>query len=111
MLYGDADLNFTVNSADFTALALHFGQSSSVWTEGDFNYNGVVNAIDFNDIAINFGRTLPALGSVVPETGSVMLLALGLFPRRCRFFACRAHAAERKLSAAATLRKSWESKM
>jgi hypothetical protein len=66
---GDANLDRTVNTSDFTALAAHFGSTTAGWNDGDFNYDGVVNAIDFNVIATNFGSALPtaSLGLVVPE--------------------------------------------
>src|SRR6185436_16324828 len=62
--FGDTKGDGTVNSSDFTALALNFGQSSRMWFHGDFNYDGVVNALDFNAFATNFGQVLPA---PVPE--------------------------------------------
>jgi hypothetical protein len=69
--YGDANLDGSVNTADFTALAQHFGGGPKIWSDGDFNYDGVVNALDFNALATNFGQVLPAsapeLGRVIPE--------------------------------------------
>ena len=77
--YGDANLDGKVDTSDFTTMAAHFA-SSQVWTGGDFNYDGTVNALDFNAIASNFGRATlitapPVLGALVPEPGSMMLLA------------------------------------
>ncbi len=76
--FGDANLDGTVNTADFTMLANHFGSPTQLWSDGDFNYDGVVNALDFNAIATNFGQTLssPALGIVVPEPGSLVAMAI-----------------------------------
>ena len=54
---GDANLDGTVDTSDFAAMALHFGGGGQFWNAGDFNYDGVVNALDFNAIASNFGRT------------------------------------------------------
>jgi fibronectin-binding autotransporter adhesin len=95
--YGDTNLNGTVDTADFTAMSQHFGNTnlatagSPTWSEGDFNYDGVINALDFNAIATNFGATPaltapPALGSVVPEPASLALVCLGagLLKRRAR---------------------------
>jgi autotransporter-associated beta strand protein len=88
---GDADVNGVVNTGDFTALAAHFNNTalatpgSPVWAEGDFNYDGFVNALDFNSLATNIGAAAilapplgaSGLGSLVPEPGSLSLLALG----------------------------------
>jgi len=78
--YGDANLDGTVNTSDFTAMASHFNATSGVWAGGDFNYDGVVNALDFNALASNFGSVLsaPVLGSVVPEPVSISAIAMGL---------------------------------
>jgi hypothetical protein len=78
--YGDANLDGTVTSADFTKMAQNFGaaSASAIWANGDFNYDGKINALDFNAIASNFGSApLPAagLGSLVPEPMSAALLA------------------------------------
>ena len=78
--FGDANLDGVVSTSDFAAMALHFGASTQKWTDGDFNYDGVVNALDFNAIATNFGSPVltapPALGTLVPEPASLMLLGL-----------------------------------
>jgi hypothetical protein len=99
---GDANEDQTVNSTDFAALAMHYGQSranhSVGWAEGDFNGDGTVNALDFNALANSYGATgvltsgamegIPdgvapaALGSVVPEPISMALLAAGWFGTR-----------------------------
>ncbi len=81
--YGDANLDGTVDTSDFMALATNFGSTSATWQTGDFNYDGKVNALDFNAVATNFGAASLAapglaLGSVVPEPGSLGLLALAL---------------------------------
>lgn len=86
-LLGDANLDGTVNTLDFNALAANFNGSGKVWAQGDFGYDGKVNALDFNAIAANFGMTTPApaLGSFaaanglslnVPEPMSVGLLVV-----------------------------------
>jgi autotransporter-associated beta strand protein len=78
--YGDANLDGAVNTLDFTALAANFNSISGIWEQGDFNYDGKVNGLDFNAIASNFGKTPPALspavGTLVPEPGSAVLLGL-----------------------------------
>jgi hypothetical protein len=56
-LVGDANLDRTVNLADFNALAAHFGRTPRTFFQGDFNYDGVVNLDDFNSLAARFGET------------------------------------------------------
>ncbi len=51
---GDADVNRTVNLADFGRLRAGFG-SGSLWAEGDSNYDGSVNLADFGLLRANFG--------------------------------------------------------
>ncbi len=54
-LYGDANLDGTVNGSDFSILAANFGMGTTDWDEGNFRYNGVVNGSDFSALAVNFG--------------------------------------------------------
>ena len=90
-LAGDANLDQVVDTSDFTALAASFDQSGRNWFQGDFNYDGVVNALDFNILASNFGASLssPALGSLVPEPSSAIVLVSPLLLRRRRITARR----------------------
>ena len=84
--YGDANLDGTVNLADFNRLASNFGGTNKIWSQGDFNYDGVVNLQDFNRLAGNFGRSTNGpevtpedwarLAGVVPEP-ACGLVALG----------------------------------
>ena len=93
--YGDADMNFTVNLADFNRLAANFGQTGRLWTDGDFTYDGVVNLADFNRLAANFGlgaassgptpEDWSALAASVPEPGAITLVgAVGIATLRRR---------------------------
>jgi autotransporter-associated beta strand protein len=89
--YGDLNLDGTVNTDDFGALALNYNKSGQDWINGDFNYDGVVNALDFNSLATNYGSTLPvaapALGALVPEPATICLIGvagLALARRRRR---------------------------
>src|SRR5207248_6568214 len=83
---GDSNLDGTVNSNDFNALANHFNQLNKSWVDGDFNNDGIVNALDFNAVATNFGQSLPAssaLASLVPEPAlASVCICLGLFGHR-----------------------------
>jgi hypothetical protein len=85
---GDANLDGTVNTTDFTALANNFNQAGRFWATGDFNFDGTVNALDFNAVATNFGLTLAGpdldLTTLVPEPASLSLLLLTLLARRPR---------------------------
>jgi hypothetical protein len=77
--YGDANVDGTVNSGDFTSLAQNFNASAAnaIWANGDFNYDGKVNALDFNALASNFGAApIPTggLGTLVPEPASALML-------------------------------------
>ncbi len=57
-LYGDANLDGIVNSADFGILAVNYGQKvSGGWQMGDFNYDGIVDSADFALLAQNYGAS------------------------------------------------------
>ena len=68
--YGDADLNGTVEFADFLSLSAHFGQAGG-WAQGDFDGNGDVRFADFLLLSSNFGQTAPA-AATVPEPSTLM---------------------------------------
>jgi hypothetical protein len=55
----DADVNGTVNLADFNRLASGFGTNTDArWNQGDFNFDRRVNLNDFNLLAANFGGSI-----------------------------------------------------
>lgn len=84
-LLGDANLDRTVNIADFANLAANFGLSSRVWWQGDFNYDSLVTTADFALMSASFNQSLNASRIAVPEaTGAVVgaILAIGLRWRR-----------------------------
>ncbi|HEX4053121.1 MAG TPA: autotransporter-associated beta strand repeat-containing protein [Tepidisphaeraceae bacterium] len=98
-LYGDANLDGSVNSIDFGDMAANFGKSGKVWDQGDFNYDGTVNSIDFGLLAGNFGKSVGGNADVssadwaaldafaaanglmadVPEPATTGLVVVGLF--------------------------------
>jgi hypothetical protein len=98
-LLGDANLDGTVNSEDFTLFSENVGQSDAVWDQGDFNYDGTVNSEDFTLFAHNIGQSALQNAAIVdyanangllayiPEPTSVALAlipALSLLRRRTR---------------------------
>jgi hypothetical protein len=54
--YGDADLNGTVNGADYQQIDNGFGMHLSGWSNGDFNYDGVVDGSDYSLIDNTFNQ-------------------------------------------------------
>jgi autotransporter-associated beta strand protein len=99
-LLGDANLDGTVNSEDFTLFSHNLGQSGMMWDEGDFNYDGTVNSEDFTLFSQNLGQSavLAAQAGVldsngaslanVPEpacAGMIVMAGLGILRRRRRF--------------------------
>jgi hypothetical protein len=97
-LLGDANLDGTVNSDDFTLYSDHFGESGAVWDEGDFNYDGTVNFEDFTPWSHNDGESATLADSPialangispanVPEpmsAGIIVMAGLGILRRRRR---------------------------
>jgi hypothetical protein len=86
-LLGDANLDGTVNSEDFTPFSHNLGQPGG-WDEGDFNYDGTVNTEDFTPFSHNLNQSavladqagvLDAASGIsltnVPEPASLGLLA------------------------------------
>ena len=80
-LYGDANLDGTVDDIDATILATNWGVSEvAIWSRGDFNYDGTVDGADAAMISGNWMQTLAtsvATGAAVPEPGTITLLCFG----------------------------------
>jgi hypothetical protein len=69
--YGDADLNGSLNGADYQQIDNGFGSGSSGWSNGDFNYDGVIDGSDyslidnaFNQLAATGASPLAAIAAV-----------------------------------------------
>ncbi|HSZ54499.1 MAG TPA: NF038122 family metalloprotease, partial [Tepidisphaeraceae bacterium] len=56
-LYGDANLDHQVNSADLQIL-LAFLNRTGAWDQGDFNYDGQVNSADLQTLLFNLNTSL-----------------------------------------------------
>ena len=76
-LYGDTDLNGTVNGADLNTLLSNYQQTGVYWAQGDFDYNGTVNGADLNILLSNYQQHL-SVGAAVPEPSTLLLAAAGL---------------------------------
>jgi autotransporter-associated beta strand protein len=102
-LYGDANLDGTVNGSDYAMIDNGFNAKLTGWRNGDFNYDGVVNGDDYIliDNAFNTEGAVSYAGAsagptemiametsqiaTVPEPASLGLMAVaavGLLPRR-----------------------------
>ena len=77
-LYGDSNLDGSVNGTDLNAVLSYYNQSSQVWVNGDFNYDGSVNGTDLNTVLSNYNQSLPASTAAVPEPSTLLLMVLGL---------------------------------
>jgi hypothetical protein len=57
-LYGDANLDDRVNSADMQRLLASFN-TPGAWDQGDFNYDGAVNSQDLQALLASFNTMGP----------------------------------------------------
>jgi hypothetical protein len=46
--FGDADLNGSVNAADYSRIDNGFAIGETGWSNGDFNYDATINAADYS---------------------------------------------------------------
>ena len=100
-LYGDCNLDGSVDGYDLGKLLANYGTTSGMtWAQGDFNYDGAVDGYDLGKLLANYGTKLAAsMGgsidaasyphldaeaiqllfaagfNVVPEPSSIVLLA------------------------------------
>ncbi len=78
MAAADANLDGTVDVLDLSILATNYGTFPGTlgWTMADFNNDGSVNVLDLSILASNYSLTT-APSVVVPESASILLLAIG----------------------------------
>jgi hypothetical protein len=78
-LTGDANLDGSVNLADFNTVITNLNASDAIWTSGCFDYSENVSLNDYNDVLENFNLSLsdvlpggaggsPSLTTSVPKT-------------------------------------------
>lgn len=74
-LAGDANLDGTVDIADFGRLAANFNLAGT-WLNGDFDYSGVTDIADFSLLAGQFNQTVSGdragPGAAVPEPAAAL---------------------------------------
>lgn len=75
---GDANLNGTVDGADYIVWADHFMTSTDTVATGDFNGDGFVDGADYVVWADHFAPFASPSVSAVPEPGTLSLFAMGL---------------------------------
>ncbi len=56
-LYGDANLDGMVSSADSAIVAANYGKNVTNWDQGNFNYEGVVNGTDLGLLNKNYSQS------------------------------------------------------
>ena len=77
-LYGDANLDYTVNGGDLNTVLAHYNQHGVYWAQGDFNYDGTVNGGDLNTVLAHYNQHVSAVSGAVPEPSTLLLAAAGL---------------------------------
>ena len=87
--YGDANLDGTVDEADYDIWNANKFTFGTTWATADFNGDGATDVSDFNLWSAN--RSTAAIATSVPEPAScaMLLLAVGLAGSRRRFSAAR----------------------
>ena len=81
-LYGDADLNGTVNGADLSIVLSNYNKTGMNWSQGDFDGNGTVNGSDLTTVLSNYDQNVRAADEAAlsaPEPGSLCMLTLAAF--------------------------------
>jgi hypothetical protein len=84
-LWGDSNLDLTVDAGDLNNMAVNWLDSPNTWMGGDFDGSGIVDAGDLNLLGLNWQQSNAAAAGVhVPEpaTGWIFLLAMASLLRR-----------------------------
>jgi len=84
-LAGDANLDGKVDASDYGLVIGNYNHAGG-WAQGDFNYSGTVTGADYGYVIGNYHHSFDpappvgsgAVGSAVPEPGTLALLAAGL---------------------------------
>ncbi|QDU71526.1 dockerin type I domain-containing protein [Mucisphaera calidilacus] len=71
-LFGDANLDQTVDLLDLSALASNF-EGTAGWAGGNFNTDTSVDLLDLSTLASNFNQSAPT----VPEPTGLILMGIG----------------------------------
>jgi autotransporter-associated beta strand protein len=83
-LYGDSTVNGKVDLSDLAALGANWNATGKVWSQGDFNYDGKVDLSDLAALGAHWNQSIAGFSAaldsatVVPEPGTLALLAAGL---------------------------------
>ncbi len=74
--WGDATLDGVVDTADYFALSAAWGGPGG-WADGDFTGDGLVDTADYFVLSAYWGKEGALAEGVLPEPGSLAMLALG----------------------------------
>jgi hypothetical protein len=77
-LLGDANVDGTVNFADFVALSDNYGRAGRGWTGADFDGDGMTNFADFAVLSNHYGQTFSGANLVVSGEELAMLAQAGV---------------------------------
>ena len=86
-LFGDANLDGSVDAGDLNALALSWQDSVASWSGGDFTADGIVDAGDLNLLALNWQDSIP-VAAAVPEPNCFAMLGFAIVWIGCMWRTC-----------------------
>jgi hypothetical protein len=73
---GDANLDGSVNFADYSILLSNFGKAGTDWAEGNFLYGTGTTFADYSNLLSNFGKALSPPGSSAITDGGAGVIGL-----------------------------------